>query len=87
MTFFNLDERTERANAAFMQRVAALPLPGVSRDTRLLPAQIWWKAQLLRRWDAERRVTAPLDFMQPVEVAAGLACVVFLLYRAAPYFF
>jgi hypothetical protein len=83
MTFFNLDERTEQGNAAFMQRVAALPLPGVSRD----PMQIWWKAQLLRRWDAERRVTAPLDFMQPVEVAAGLACVAFLIYQAAPYFF
>jgi hypothetical protein len=83
MTFFTLDERAEQANAAFMQRVAALPLPGVSRD----PMQIWWKAQLLRRWDAERRVTAPLDFMQPVEVAAGLACVAFLIYQAAPYFF
>jgi hypothetical protein len=83
MTFLALDERTEQANATFMQRVASLPTPGARRD----PMQIWWKAQLLRRWDAERRVTAPIDFMQPVEVVAGLACVVFLLYQAAPYFF
>ena len=41
----------------------ALPDPGV----------IWWKAQLLRRWQAERRAAAPIERMHWVELAAGLA--------------
>ena len=88
MSWFTFTEQDEQAIATFMGRVAALPVPRAQHaNGALAPAQIWWKAQLLRRWDAERRVTAPLDFMQPVEVAAGIACAAFLLYRAVPYFF
>jgi hypothetical protein len=36
------------------------------------PAVIWWKAQLLRRWEAERRATAPIERMHWLELAAGL---------------
>jgi hypothetical protein len=49
--------------------------------------QLWWKAQLLRRWDAERRAQLPLDLMQPVEIAAGLAAAAFLLYLSIPRLF
>jgi hypothetical protein len=84
MSWLDLQERDEQAVAAFMSRVAALPAPAASQ---LTPDRIWWKAQLLRRWDSERKVTAPLDFMQPVEVAAGLASLAFLLYRSLPYLF
>ena len=87
MTWMELTQQDEQSVAAFMRRVATLPVPHAPRDADGVPAQLWWKAQLLRRWDAERRVTAPLDFMQPIEVAAGIASTVFLLYRAAPYFF
>ena len=83
MTWIQLNKNDEQQLSDFMQRVAALP----SRQVLVDPMQIWWKAQLLRQWDAERRVTAPLDLMQPIEVAAGVACVVFLLYRALPFLF
>ena len=83
MTWIQLNKNDEQQLSDFMQRVAALP----SRQVLVDPMQIWWKAQLLRQWDAERRVTAPLDLMQPIEVAAGIACVVFLLYRALPFLF
>ena len=49
--------------------------------TRLLPepAQLWWKARLLQRWNAESRATAPLDWMQRIEVVGGIAAVIILL--------
>lgn len=72
----------ERAVAAFMARLAhttpatepSLPAAGV----------IWWKAQLLRRWEAERRVQAPLDLMEPVQIAAALAGVAAVVVWALP---
>jgi hypothetical protein len=80
---FELSEHDERAIAAFMARVAQLPRAGVSAD----PMQLWWKAQLLRRWDAERRAQLPLDLMHPIEIAAGLAVAGVLLYLALPRMF
>jgi predicted anti-sigma-YlaC factor YlaD len=38
------------------------------------PDVIWWKAQLLRRWEAERRAVAPIERMHKAELYAGLAC-------------
>ncbi|MEI6668235.1 MAG: hypothetical protein WCP29_08770 [Acidobacteriota bacterium] len=37
------------------------------------PDVIWWKAQLLRRWEAERRAAAPIERMHKAELFAGLA--------------
>jgi predicted anti-sigma-YlaC factor YlaD len=46
------------------------------------PAVIWWKAQLLRRWQAERVAEAPIERMRWVELAAGLASLVaFLVWQ------
>lgn len=81
--WFELNEEDERAIAAFMARVAALPAAAVVPDA--LP--LWWKAQLLRRWDAERRAQLPLDVIQPFEIAAGLGAAAFLLYWSFPYLF
>jgi len=36
------------------------------------PDVIWWKAQLLRRWDADRRAAAPIERMHKAELFAGL---------------
>lgn len=36
------------------------------------PSVIWWKAQLLRRWESERRAVAPIDRMHTIELAAGV---------------
>jgi len=50
-------------------------------DRRRLPeaAQLWWKGQLARRWEAEARAVAPLDTMQRLEVVAGLVAAAVLL--------
>jgi len=46
------------------------------------PAVIWWKAQLLRRWEAERTAAAPIERMRWVELAAGFASLaVFLVWQ------
>ncbi len=49
--WFDLSDEDERTVEAFMARVAALPVNLTLRD----PMQLWWKGQLVRRWEAERR--------------------------------
>jgi len=54
--------------------VASHPLPD--------PSVIWWKAQLTRRWQAERAASAPIERMRWVELAAGFASLaVFLAWQ------
>ena len=50
--------RDTLAAAVWMQQFATIPpdLPALPNATHL-----WWKAQVLRRLDAERRSTAPID--------------------------
>jgi predicted anti-sigma-YlaC factor YlaD len=64
---------------AFVRRLAvADEVPHQLPD----PAVIWWKAQLLRRWQAERAASAPIERMRWIELAAGLASlVVFLAWQ------
>lgn len=81
--WFELKDDDERTIAAFMAKVATLPSRLAAPDAM----QLWWKAQLLRRWDAERRAQVPLDVMQPIEIAAGLGAAAFLLYLSFPYLF
>ena len=81
--WFELKAEDEQAIAAFMAKVAALPTALAAADAM----QLWWKAQLLRRWDAERRAVAPLDAIRPFEIAAGLGAAGFLLYLSMPYLF
>lgn len=82
-TWFELNDDDERTIAAFMAKVSTLPAAAAAPDAM----QLWWKAQLLRRWDAERRAQMPLDVMQPFEIAAGLGAAAFLLYLSFPYLF
>jgi hypothetical protein len=78
--WFELDPDDERAVKAFMTQVAALPGAPVLRGAMPL----WWKAQLLQRWDAERRAQAPLEAMERVEIVAGLVAAGGLLVWALP---
>ena len=55
--------------AAWMKEFAALPLETPSLPD---PAYLWWKAQLLRRWDAQQTVAAPLEWGERAQVATGL---------------
>jgi hypothetical protein len=52
---------------AFMRELAREPIGG-SPPTA---AFIWWKAQLARRWDAERRAAVPVKLHECI--CAGLA--------------
>jgi hypothetical protein len=101
--WFDLDEDDERAIAAFMSRVASLPVPAAgTRDAGAVgripdpgsripgaqdPARLWWKAQLLKKWEAERRAQMPLDVMHPIEIAGGLVAAGLMLYWSLPYLF
>ena len=81
--WFELNEEDERAVAAFMSRVTSLPAPDGVQE----PARLWWKAQLLKKWDAERRAQLPLDVMQPIEIAGGMVAAGLMLYWSLPYLF
>jgi anti-sigma factor RsiW len=61
-----------RAFAADTERLA---------DRRRLQGagQLWWKGQLARRWEAEKRAVAPLDMMQRLEVGAAIIAALILL--------
>ena len=80
MSRFELEQEDERAVAAFMARVAALPATMRPAD----PMPLWWKAQLLQRWDASRRVQAPLDVVERIEIVAGLVAAALLLTWGTP---
>jgi hypothetical protein len=82
-TWLELDSADEQRVASFMARLAQLPIERAMSD----PAGIWLKAQLLRRWEAERRAQAPLDMMDWVEIAGGLVTASFLFYWSIPYLF
>ena len=69
---------------AWLEALAATPL-----DAPPMPdaSFLWWKAQLLRRWDAERRVVAPLETGERVHAVIGVAAAALLfvwLLRSAP---
>ena len=73
---FDWIEEDEHTVATFMRRVAALP----SAPPSVNASYLWWKAQLIRRWDAERTAQIPLDVIQPIEIATGLVVVALLFY-------
>lgn len=58
--------------AAFLRRLAAVPSPHRLPEA----SRLWFRAQLVRRWDAERRAAAPIETMQRAErilLLVGLA--------------
>ena len=71
----------DRLVEAFMVRLAAAP---GGEHSQLAPDVLWWKAQLLRRWELEKRVHAPLDVIEPVQIAAGLAAAALVAAWALP---
>ncbi len=64
-----------------MARLAATP----TGDANVPSAEVvWWKARMLARWDAERKVQKPLDVMEPVQIVAGLVAAGLLLAWSLP---
>ncbi len=91
MDWPDLNAADERAVADFMSSVANLriPHPGSPSTSpgagRIPPArQLWWKAELLKTWEAERRALLPLDVMQTIEIAGGVAIAGLALYWSLP---
>jgi hypothetical protein len=71
---------------AWMRELADIPVNGRPLPD---PRQLWWKAELLKRWDEQRQAVAPIERAEPVQVSIGLAGTVVLLawlwmYTAAP---
>ena len=63
----------------WMRHMAEQPAPGHALPN---PDVIWWKAQLLRRWEAERRSAAPIERMHTTELVAGLiSLAVFVVWQ------
>jgi len=72
----------DQAIAEYMSRLAS-SVP--SRRSKVPdPSVLWVKAQMLRRWDAERKAQAPLDVMEPIQIAAGLAAAAVLFVWSLP---
>ena len=81
--WFDRDEtEDEGVVAEYMDRLANASPPNMSQvpDASVL----WVKAQMLRRWDAERKAQAPLDVMEPIQIAAGIAAAVVLFVWSLP---
>lgn len=62
--------------SAYMQALASAPLDASPLPD---PSLVWWKGQLLRRWDAERQADAAIDVGERVQVAIGVAGALLLL--------
>ncbi len=43
------------------------------------PSLLWWKAQLMRRFDAERRAVVPIEIGEQVQVGVGVVAAFLLL--------
>ena len=54
---------------AWMIRLAEQPAESVHLPD---PGMLWWKAQLLQRWDAQRRATEPIEKGQQLQVGVGV---------------
>jgi hypothetical protein len=62
--------RETLAVAAWMHELAALP---VDAPPQLNASCLWFKAQLLRRWDVERQVLRSIDAGEHIQAGVGLA--------------
>lgn len=68
--------------AEFMRAVAAEPLDAEHRIPEA--ARIWWRAQLVRRWEAERRTSHKLDRIYPFQAGVLAAAVILGVLLARP---
>jgi hypothetical protein len=62
--------------ATWMKAFAASPLGGPPLPD---PTHTWLRAEMLRRWDAQRKAVAPIDVGERVQVGIGLAGALILL--------
>jgi hypothetical protein len=78
MTGKGSEEKDILTVSAWMEEFAATPIDAPPLPD---PSYLWWKAQLLRRWDAQRQATAPIDIGERVQVGVGLVgCIALLVW-------
>ena len=81
--WFERDVRAadEQGIAAFMRELSSLPV-----HVPKLPSAdvVWIKAQLVKRWEAERKARAPLEVLEPLQIAGGLVAAGLLLAWSIP---
>lgn len=68
--------REALAVAAGMQELARQP---IGTSSLLSPTTLFWKAQILRRWDAQREVATRMELGDRMQVGIGLAAATVLL--------
>lgn len=68
--------------AEYMNRLANTSPARISQVPEA--SVLWVKAQMLRRWDAERKAQAPLDVMEPIQIAVGIAAAAVLFVWSLP---
>ena len=71
----NDDQETARVTA-WMRELAAIPVTEAPLPD---PTYLWWKAELLRRWDAQQKATAPLEVGEQVQMGVGVVAAAGLL--------
>jgi len=72
----------DQALSAFMQRLRGT---APDRAPRMpTPDVLILKAQLIRNWEAQRRIRRPIELMEPFEIVATAAAAVLLLSWSVP---
>ena len=71
-----MSRKDEAAVREWMQRLAALP---VERRELPDPTEVWLKAEMLRRWDEQRKAMAPIEVGDRIQVGVELVCAIALL--------
>jgi hypothetical protein len=70
------EDRETPAVTAWMKELASLP---VSEEPLPDPTYLWWKGELLRRWDAQQKATALIEVGEQVQVGVSLVAATGLL--------
>lgn len=69
--------------ALAMQALAGSPVPAPAASTPSA-SYLWWKAELLRRWDAEQRAVEPVEIGERIGVGLSVVGAVLLLLWVWP---
>src|SRR5262249_61449598 len=71
-----IDVQETQMVTAWLKELSAVPVTEAPLPD---PTYLWWKAELLRRWDAQQRITAPIEVGEQVQMGLGLVAAAGLL--------
>jgi hypothetical protein len=70
------DDQETQMVTAWLKKLSAVPVTEAPLPD---PTYLWWKAELLRRWDAQQRVIAPIEIGEQVQMGVGVVAAAGLL--------